>query len=81
MAISRINPESMQTELRPKDIFSLHERFAITPPFNRPRIVYIDSGDNPLPYYTPIYVSPGKVIPAMSISEISVTAPPFIRVE
>jgi len=71
-----INAEPQQ--LQPANHFSLHDRFVIPPPFDRPRIVYIDNSNNPLPYYTPIYVRPGQVIPAISISEISLTIPPVI---
>ena len=73
-----INAESQQ--LQPANHFSLHDRFFIPPPFDRPRIVYIDNSNNPLPYYTPIYVLPRQVIPAISMSEMSITIPPIIQI-
>ncbi len=67
-------------QLKPRNLVSLHDRFAFPPPFDRPRIVYIDNSDNAPACYTPMYVHSGGVIPEINISDISITIPPFIQV-
>jgi hypothetical protein len=73
----QINTEPQQ--IQPINYFPLHYRFFIPPPFDRPRSIYVDGCDSPLPYYSPIYVRPEKVIPSICLSEMSVTIPPVIR--
>ncbi len=66
-------------QLKPKLTHNLHERILITPPFNRPQIVYIDKGTNPLTFHAPKYVRQGQVVPEISMGNISITIPPFIQ--
>ena len=78
METPRINAEPQR--LQPANPFVLHDRFVIPPPFDRPRMVYIDNSNNPLPSYTPLYVRPGQVIPTISMNEMSLTIPPVIQI-
>lgn len=67
-------------QLKPRNPVSLHDRFAFPPPFDRPRIEYIDNSNNPLPRYTPINVWPNQVIQAIIMSEAGLTIPPVIQI-
>jgi hypothetical protein len=62
-------------------IVSIHDRFAIPPPFDDPRFVYVAGDNQALPYYGPILVvpgSPGSVL-QMEMSDGSLTVPPVSR--
>ena len=69
-----MSAESQQ--LQPKNTYALHERFVFPPPFDQPRIIYIDNGNSPLLFHAPKYVRPGLVIPEITIT---VTDPPPIQ--
>ena len=67
--------------LEPAKLVSVHDRFALPPPFDHPRFVYVSGDNNALPYLGPVYVVPGLVVPPIIMHEISITIPPVIQVQ
>lgn len=67
--------------LKPADFVSVHDRFAILPPFDDPRFVYIAGDNQALPYHGPVLVIPGLPgnVMQMSIGMASLTVPPFVH--
>lgn len=64
--------------LEPVELVSIHDRFAIPPPFDTPRFVYIAGDNHALPYHGPVLVMPGGTL-QMSMDDVSLTVPPFIQ--
>jgi len=59
-------------------VVSIHDRFALPPPFDGPRFVYVAGDNKALPYHGPILVvpgSPGSVL-QMELSDVSLVVPP-----
>ena len=71
-------PSTGPQRLTPAVGVSDWKRFAILPPFDDPRCVYIDGKNKTFSYYTPVYVGPEYVRQPMSILEMEVTIPGFI---
>jgi hypothetical protein len=73
--------------LKPAKFPSLEERIVILPSldapndqgFDSPRFAYIAEDNRALPYHNPVFVKPGRVLPPISVTGISVTTPPFVR--
>jgi len=67
-------------QLKPARGAPLEDRIAFPPPHDFPQYVYIDGDNETLPYHSPVYVGPGSVVPTLTISDMSLTVPPFVRV-
>jgi hypothetical protein len=69
---------------KPVEFPSLEERIVILPSFNHPdsqefdspRFAYIPEDNRAQPYYSPVYVRPGKVMPTTISGEMSITFTP-----
>ncbi len=66
--------------LEPVKVVTDQYRFVISPPFDTPTFVYISGDRNALPYYGPVLVGPGCVLPSMSIDEVNITVPPVEQI-
>ncbi len=64
--------------LEPVKLVSVHDRFALPPPFDAPRFVYIAGDNKAQPYHGPILVLPGLPgsVMQMSVAEMSIVIPP-----
>jgi hypothetical protein len=67
-----------QQVLEPVEVISVHHRFALPPPFDTPRFVYIRGDNKAFPYEGPVLVVPGNVM-QMSMDGVNITIPPVIR--
>src|SRR5438034_1392214 len=74
----QFNSELHQFE--PAEPVSLRDRFVILPPFDDPRFIYVSEDNKALPYHSVVHVSPGKVNSPISIQNVSLIPPPYLRV-
>ncbi len=66
--------------LEPAEVVSVHDRFALPPPFDGPRFVYVRGDNQAFPYEGPVLVVPGQVVPPITMHDMSITTPPFVRI-
>ncbi len=66
--------------LEPVEVISVHHRFALPPPFDAPRFVYMRGDNKAFPYEGPVLVVPGQVVPPITMHGGSITIPPVTLV-
>lgn len=65
-------------QLKPAEDVPLEYRIVILPPFDSPRYMYIPGDNKALPYHSPLYVRPGRVMGTLNMSDMSITIPAFV---